>query len=521
MGHNTKNPSGGWTLPWWGWRSFPRDRRNSLRLRSLNDSRKKIGNTLWRFGLVAGTLAGCPVVLSSEAQADQFAGIPATPIEFQRQDAAFGGKSPNAMAGLIAASLPCLPQTTGLDAQSDPAADKYLADFDLLWSTLRDNYAYFDKKRTDWNRVRELYRPEVLKVKDRADFVTLLEHVLDELYDHHMSLNTNLQTSPRLVPTGLDVWAEWKHGRAVVMQLRSAFSAQQAGLEAGMEIVSVNGLPIEEAVSRRLPRCLTSIDEEVRAWALRSVLAGTHDRPRQIGARRSGGPVITYRLDLPGHTKVDSYNYAPRVEWKLLASATGYIKVNDLISDGIVAQCDAALERLRFTRGLVLDLRDIPRGGSTDVAEPILGRLISRRMGYQEVVPRHGSRYTKTVSPRGRWTYKAPIVVLVNRWTGSMGEGMAIGLDGMHRATVVGTRMAGLNGGIFNLQLPNSKISVNYPAERLNHINGTPRETFEPRVLVELAHGRYRRNKDPILAAGLAQLRLLIRRQAQSGGPAR
>jgi carboxyl-terminal processing protease len=43
-------------------------------------------------------------------------------------------------------------------------------------------------------------------------------------------------------------------------------------------------------------------------------------------------------------------------------------------------------------------------------------------------------------------------VVLVGRWTASMGEGMAIGLDAMKRATIVGTRMAGLNGAVFDLQ---------------------------------------------------------------------
>jgi C-terminal processing protease CtpA/Prc len=42
----------------------------------------------------------------------------------------------------------------------------------------------------------------------------------------------------------------------------------------------------------------------------------------------------------------------------------------------------------------------------------------------------------------------APVVVLVNHWTGSIGEGMAIGLDAMHRARVVGTPMAHLAGAI-------------------------------------------------------------------------
>jgi carboxyl-terminal processing protease len=367
-----------------------------------------------------------------------------------------------------------------------------------MWSSLRDNYVYFDKKETDWNRVRELYRPLLANVKSRSDFVALLERVLDELYDNHLSLNTNLNSSPRLVPTGLDVWAEWQDGRAVITQLRKGFSAEQAGLRIGMEIVSINGVPVEIAVARRLPRSLKTLRPEARNWALRAVLAGTHDQPRIIVAKSRKGQSRSYRLDLATSTTVDNYNYTPRVEWKMLPHQIGYIKINDLIASEIVSQFDAALNHLKKSRGLILDIRDIPRGGNTDVAEPIMGRLVDRRMGYQEVAPLHEAKYMKEIWPRGVWTYSAPTVVLVNRWTASMGEGIAIGLDGMKRATIVGTQMAGLNGGVFNLELPETKIGVTYPGERLNHINGTPRENFTPPVLVDLMGPGIRRSSDPI-----------------------
>ena len=380
--------------------------------------------------------------------------------------------------------------------------EQFAADFDFMWSSLRDNYVYFDKKETDWNRVREFYRPLLANVKSRSDFVTLLERVLDELYDNHLSLNTNLNSSPRLVPTGLDVWAEWRDGRAVITQLRKGFSAEQAGLRIGMEIVSINGVPVEIAVARRLPGSLKTISPEARNWALRAVLAGTHDQPRIIVAKSRKGLSRSFRLDLATQTTVDNYNYTPKVEWKRLPHQIGYIKINDLIASEIVSQFDAALNELRKSRGLILDIRDIPRGGNTDVAEPIMARLVDRRLGYQEVAPLRERKYIKEISPRGDWTYAAPIVVLVNRWTASMGEGIAIGLDGMKRATIVGTQMAGLNGGVFNLELPETKIGVTYPGERLNHISGTPRENFNPPVLVDLMDSRLGRSADPIFTGG-------------------
>jgi C-terminal processing protease CtpA/Prc len=414
-----------------------------------------------------------------------------------------------ARLSLSVALLACL-FSLDASAQRQPTPEQFASDFDLAWSKLRDGYAYFGKKQTDWEKAREMYRPELARVKSKRDFVALLERVVEELYDDHAGLNVNTRTSPRIVPTGLDVWAEWRGERAVVTQLRRGFSAEQAGLRVRMEIVSVNGVPVAEAVARRLPKSLRRVDEAARDWALRAVLAGTHDQPRTVVARGARGPATVYRLDLPTHTTVDGFRYEPRVEWKMLAGGVGYIRINDLISTGIVAQFDAALEGLRASRGLILDLRDIPRGGNTDVAEPVMGRFIDQAQGYQQVVPLRAAAYVKQVAPRGPWTYSAPVVVLVGRWTASMGEGTAVGLDGMRRATVVGTRMAGLNGGVFNLELPNTGITVNYPGERLNHIDGTPRENFVPPVHVNLADRRLSRFPDPVFEIGRRTLLKLI-----------
>src|SRR5438067_824092 len=226
------------------------------------------------------------------------------------------------LAILFTACLFC----ASASAQQSVSQEQFTSDFDFLWSHLRDNYAYFDKKETDWNKVRELYRPVLAGVKSRGDFVALLERVLDELYDNHTSLNTNLKTSPRLVPTGLDLWAEWRGRRAIITQLRNRFSAEQAGLKVGMEIISINGLPIKEAVALRLTKSLKVINDDAMNWALRAVLAGTHDQPRMVEAKNRNGAVAVYKLDLPTQTTVDNYRYTPRVEWRMLPQQIGYIK---------------------------------------------------------------------------------------------------------------------------------------------------------------------------------------------------
>ena len=66
-----------------------------------------------------------------------------------------------------------------------------------------------------------------------------------------------------------------------------------------------------------------------------------------------------------------------------------------------------------------------------------------------------------------------------------MGEGIAIGFDGMKRADIVGTKMAGLLGEIYTFETPETKIPFSFPCVQLQHVNGQPREDFVPAVIIK------------------------------------
>ncbi len=414
---------------------------------------------------------------------------------------------------LLAASL-CAVSAQSPKANRDTkyTPQELRADFDFFWQSVDDSYAYLDAKATDWNRVRDVYRVQLAGVQTRAQFITFLEHALEELYDPHASLNTNLPSSPRLVPTGADTWAEWQGDKAVVTEVRPGGIAEKAGLRAGMEILSINGLTVRQAVRQRQGQCLRRPDPAADDWALRALLAGRHNEARRFVVRDGSQPPVTITPDdAAAERGSGSEDGKPLLGVSLLRQdpRIGYVRLNNSLGrTQTVAQFDAALDRLRDTRGLVLDLRDTPSGGNTTVARGILGRFIAQDMFYQRhdspaEVRAHGiqQKWVDIVSPRGP-RYAGPVVVLVDHWTGSMGEGMAIGMDAMKRGTVVGTRMAGLNGAVEGITLPSTGIGVGFPTERLFHVNGTPREVFVPPVLVDLSHlgdGE----QDVILAAGV------------------
>lgn len=384
----------------------------------------------------------------------------------------------------LALLLLLLPATLRAQARLTPA--QYQQDFDYFWTTIQENYAYFDRKQTDWGRVRALYAAQLPGITGKAQFTRLLENALQELYDNHASLSTNLPDSRRLLPSGTDAWAQFRQGKPVVVAVRAGFGAERVGLRPGMELVAVSDVPIARALPPLLPQTLKGPDEAAREVALNQALAGTHTTPRKLTVRAQGRTLELYP-DQPA-AQLENISYPRLLESRQLGPI-GYIRINNSLGDNrLIAAFDSTLDALGATTGLVLDLRETPNGGNTTVARAMMGRFITQEQPYQrhEFVAeerRFGIRRStlELVSPRGR-PYTRPLVVLVGYWTSSMGEGITIGFDAMHRATIIGPEMARLNGGITSYRLPNAGFGFNIPTERLYHVNGTPRERFVPAV---------------------------------------
>ena len=375
-------------------------------------------------------------------------------------------------------------------------------DIDWLTTTMAARYAYLPDRHVDMEELRRNYVAEAGAVCEPHAFLNVLERFLAEFHDHHIEAKVNNAHSPQLVPSGTDLWATLRDGKAIVELVRPHSEAAKAGVKAGDEIVTIGGGATRAAVAAHAPRCLSAPDPEADNYTLRVLLAGTHDGRRIFVARDVAGNERS--VDLPSFVRPD---FDTPLTQKTIG-AIGCIRIENSLGDSALVEAfDQALADLKGAKALILDLRNTPSGGNTDVAEPILGRFIAQQSGYQRVFdPGRGRTFPKDswvrkVSPRGK-TITLPLAVLVNRWTGSMGEGMAIGLDGMKRATVIGTRMAGLCGATSDFTLPRSGIGVAFPTERLYHLDGTPRETWAPPVFVDPATP----GDDPILARAVAIL---------------
>lgn len=370
---------------------------------------------------------------------------------------------------------------------------QFKEDFNFFWTTVNDEYCYFDKKQTDWDQVKALYAPVVDTITTREQFVSTIERALYEIYDHHASLNTNTDLSQRLVPSGTDIWAEYQQGKAIIVEVKQNSGAATAQIKAGMEVLAVNGIPVNEAIKPFIGRSLKQVDDEAKSYALRLLLAGNHIQ-RRIITLQSGGKASDFYPDKAG-LLLEHKNYTSKTE-HYIQESIGYLKINDCLYDNdLIPELDSVLQQMKNTKGLILDLRNTGSGGNTTVAKAILGWFINEDHFYQkhdyfaeEKATGIKRSWVEIVSPRKGNYYDKPLVILVDHWTGSISEGITIGFDGLKRPNtkIMGTNLARLCGAVYTFEMPNTKIHFSIPNERLYHINGMPRERFVPDTLIDV-----------------------------------
>jgi carboxyl-terminal processing protease len=251
---------------------------------------------------------------------------------------------------------------------------------------------------------------------------------------------------------------------------------------------------VDRAAAANAPRCLTRPDPAADAYALNVAVSGRRAQPRRLGVLRRGE---VRSVDLPLVTATNESDVTSR----RLDGGFGLIRIASFANASAVAAFDAALADLRESRGLILDVRR-NGGGDTAVARPIMGRFISETLPYAHMRRRAGAGlsapWTETVEPRGPFTYARPVVVLCDRWSGSMAEGFPMGMRGIGRARIVGTPMMGLGAAVFEIRLDRTGVEAQYSGEPVYDVAGAPRWLLRPDVEV--------RPGADILAAGIAEL---------------
>jgi len=74
-------------------------------------------------------------------------------------------------------------------ADRDIKSNVYATSFDQLWAEMDRHYSYFELKKIDWPALKARYRPQAEAATSTKEFVAVLQRMLSELKDNHVSID--------------------------------------------------------------------------------------------------------------------------------------------------------------------------------------------------------------------------------------------------------------------------------------------------------------------------------------------
>ena len=410
----------------------------------------------------------------------------------------------------VALAAACLLVTAPADCAAAPAAQPYDAtaawrEFDEL---VRLRYGYLQRPGIDGDAILRHFAPAAEASKTRAQFIDVLQLVAHNFADPHFIVGPLDDDDYAVFPTSADLFAEGVGESFSIVDVRRDSDAAARGVTPGARIVAIDGLSPQLAIERALGRSFAELSRQQKNAGINIALAGRRHHPRSLVLATASG---TRSFDLaPTNALADSIAARAPVTVDRRPGQVAVIRIeNSLGNNATIRAFASALESVRNSRRLVIDLRNTPSGGNTTVARGILGHFVEREHPYQIHVvpaekrqfgvPRKFVEYVLPIAPR----YRGKVIVLGGHWTGSMGEGLMIAFRAIGIPTA-GSRLAHLLGALSNEQLERSGARVDLGEEQLFDVRGRPRENFIPDIHIEGEEGSAQ--GDPLLERALRAL---------------
>ena len=409
----------------------------------------------------------------------------------------------SAYAGGCFAASGSTPSTTTSKRPENPGAT-----FDAAWSMINERHFDTTFNGVDWSGVRAELLPRASAARSTEELRGVIRDMLGRLGQSHFALipgemvesfeGTSAAT-PADEPRGRAVQASSDRKRDVAIEKAERAEGTGEPGAVGIELRLSEGNFIVSRVDSGSPAARAGVRT---GWIVRSVgtclLSEQLARiPSETGAQKAGFRATLLamgRLEGEAGTTVrvefaDATNqrvvrrltrvpeqgervlfgnlpaFYTRFEHERLEDAgrsIGVIRFNTWMTV-VMPRFDAAMDELRDTDGIIIDLRGNP-GGLGAMVMGTSGHFLTSRVSLGTMKTRERDmRYManpRLVGANGRRVqpYGGPVVILIDGLTGSTSEVFAGGMQAIGRARIIGQTSAGAVLPALNERLPNGDV---------------------------------------------------------------
>ncbi len=399
------------------------------------------------------------------------------------------------------------PDPTYDEPEHPDAAHRLLA-VARFWSVIHFFYPYMALIGDDWDHtVLARFLPQVEAARDAQEYGLAIAEMSTFVPDGHTWVHSAALDSffgvaqPPIAVRVIE-------GVPVVEEIHDPAAARAAGIAVGDVVLAVDGEPADQRM-RRLGRYVSGSNQAAhQLYVAGRLLGGAEGSTALLSIRNAGGQVREVRLPRRWAT---AHPHRGGEVVKVLPGNVGYLDLDRLKSEDAAA----ALERLKETRGLVLDLRGYPHGTAWVLAPRLNVKQARWGAAFQRplvggATEEEGTRlsFLQALPPTQGWIYRKPVVTLIDERTISQAEHTGLFLEAACGTRFVGSPSAGANGDITSFMLPGA-VRITFTGHDVRHADGRQlqRVGLQPHILVRPTITGVRAGRDEVLERALREIR--------------
>ncbi|HYW32633.1 MAG TPA: S41 family peptidase [Gemmatimonas sp.] len=417
-----------------------------------------------------------------------------------------------------------------------PVTDPVVS-FDSAWAIVARTHWDTTYNGVNWRRVREELRPKAIAAKTTGELRSVLNDMVGRLKQSHFSIipressdgatsntsttATSSSASPSAgsgkEPGTIGVTLRLVDRSLLVTAIDDGSRAAAAGVKPGWTLEAVDGCPLAPRLGRIPanvdPRRRALLGYSIGAAALAGAAGDTVHAVFRDGANVSRALTLTRGPERGTLAKFGNLPPIPSyLEFERVvqgARTIGVIRFN-IWMPVLAPQFDAAIDSLRDTDGIVLDIRG-NFGGLGIMAAGFSGHFVdsARTIGtmYQRSGPMKFIANPRTVDTRARPVapFSGPLAVVVDELSISTSEIFAAGIQVLRRGRIFGVQTAGQALPSIPERLPNGDILYHAIAD-FTSPDGKPVEGVgvRPDEVIPVTRKSLLEGKDPALDAAIS-----------------